>query len=110
MDEYRIIITPDAESDLMELRNYISDVLLARETAKTYIQAIKEEIASLVTMPARYKPVDEEPWHSLGIRKFIVNNFYVYYRVDTSTMLVYILNVIYARRDQLRALEQITAE
>ena len=110
MDEYRIIITSDAEADLMELRNYISDVLLAKDTAKAYIQAVRKEIASLANMPARYKPVDEEPWHSLGIRKFIANNFYVYYRVDVTNMLVYVLNVIYARRDQLRALEQITAE
>ena len=38
MDLYKIIITPDAEKDLVELRNYIADVLLARDTARSYIR------------------------------------------------------------------------
>ena len=107
MDSYKIIITPDAEYDLLELRNYITDVLLSREIAKRYIQTIRTEIGSLSEMPARYKPVDDEPWHSRGIRKIMVNNFFVYYRIDEEQKKVFILNVIYARRDQLRILEQL---
>lgn len=61
MDLYKIIITPDAEIDLVELRNYIADVLLARDTAKSYIRAIWKEIDTLNEMPARYKPVNDEP-------------------------------------------------
>ena len=61
MDSYKIIITPDAEEDLFELRNYIADVLLARDTARNYIRTIRKEIATLSEMPARYKPVDDEP-------------------------------------------------
>ena len=104
MDAYEIVITPDAESDLWELRNYIADVLMAPDTAISYIRSIRREIAALSELPARYKSVDEEPWHSRGIRNMISNNFYVYYRIDESVRRVYILNVIYFRRDQLRAL------
>lgn len=107
MDSYRIIITPDAEYDLIELQNYITDVLLSREIAKRYIHTIRTEISSLSEMPARHKPVDDEPWHSRGIRKIMVNNFFVYYRIDEEQKKVFILNVIYARRDQLRILEQL---
>ena len=57
-------------------------------------------------MPARIKAVDEEPWHSRGIRKLIVKNFLVYFRIVEEEKTVYILNVIYARRDQLHVLEQ----
>lgn len=110
MDLYSIIITPDAESDLIELRNYISDVLLARDTARSYIRTIRKEISSLNEMPARYKRVDDEPWHSRGIRRIIANNFYVYYRIDEERKRVYILNIIYARRDQLRVLEQMNMD
>ena len=106
MESYKIIVTPDAEDDLFDLRNYITGVLLARDTAVSYIRTIRKEIASLSTMPTRYKPVDEEPWHSRGIRKTIANNFFVYYRIDEENRRVYILNVIYARRDQLRVLEK----
>lgn len=64
----------------------------------------------LSELPARYKPVDDEPWHSRGIRRIIVNNFFVYYRIDEEGRRVYILNVIYARRDQLRVLEQMNID
>ncbi len=110
MDSYKIIITPDAEEDLVELRNYIADVLLARDTARNYIRTIRKEIGSLSELPARYKPVDDEPWHSRGVRRIIVNNFFVYYRIDEEHKRVYILNVIYARRDQLRVLEQMNID
>ena len=104
MTQYRIIVTPDASDDLYELRSYIADVLCAPDTALSYIRAVRKEIAALSEMPARYRPVDDEPWHSLGIRKFLVKNSFVYYRIDEAAGMVYILNIIYAARDQLRAL------
>jgi len=110
MDSYKIIITPDAEEDLVELRNYIADVLLARDTARNYIRTIRKEIGSLSELPARYKPVDDEPWHSRGIRRIMANNFFVYYRIDEDRKQVFDLNVIYARRDQLRMLEQMNID
>lgn len=110
MDSYKTIITPDAEEDLFELRNYIADVLLARDTARNYIRTIQKEIGSLSELPARYKPVDDEPWHSRGIRRIMANNFFVYYRIDEDRKQVFVLNVIYARRDQLRMLEQMNID
>ena len=110
MDSYKIILTPDAEEDLVELRNYIADVLLARDTARNYIRTIRKEIGSLSELPARYMPVDDEPWHSRGIRRIMANNFFVYYRIDEDRKQVFVLNVIYARRDQLRMLEQMNID
>ena len=107
MPDYRLIITPDAIEDLAELRNYIADVLLAPDTAVAYIQTIRREIGSLARMPARHKCVDQEPWRSHGVRRILVKNFYVYYRIDDPAGIVYVLNVIYARRDHLKALSHI---
>ena len=104
MNSYQIIMTPDATTDLVELRDYIADVLLVPDTALSYIRAIREEISKLSEMPGRIKPVDDEPWHSRGIREIMAKNFYVYYRIDEETKRVYIMNVIYNKRDQLRQL------
>ena len=101
MDSYQIIVTPDAEADLSELRDYIANVLRSPKTARSYLYHLRREIGSLSEMPARIKAVDEEPWHSCGIRKLIVKNFLVYFRIVEEERTVYILNVIYARRDQL---------
>ena len=107
MDSYAIIMTTDAIDDITDLRNYITDVLGAPKTALAYIRTVRKEIGSLAEMPARYKPVDDEPWHSRGVRRLLVKNSFVYYRIDESARKVYIMNVIYARRDQLRALAEI---
>ena len=107
MPAYRIIITPDAIKDLAELSDYIADMLHAHDTALSYVRAVREEISSLSDMPERYKLVDDEPWHSRGLRRFLVKNFYVYYRIDEQAKMIYILNVIYARRDQMAQLASI---
>lgn len=104
MNLYEIIMTPDATTDLVELRDDIADVLLVPDTALSYIRAIREEISKLSEMPGRIKPVDDEPWHSRGIREIMAKNFYVYYRIDEETKRVYIMNAIYNKRDQLRQL------
>lgn len=104
MDSYEIIMTPDVTTDLVELRDYIADILLVPNTALSYIRAIRKEISKLSEMPSRIKPVNDEPWHSRGIRKIMAKNFYVYYRIDEDAKQVYIMNVIYNRRDQLRQL------
>ena len=106
MNSYRLIVTPDAEADLSELRDYIANVLRSPKTARSYLYHLRREIGSLSEMPARIKAIDEEPWHSRGIRKLIVKNFLVYFRIVEEEKTVYILNVIYASRDQLRVLEQ----
>ncbi len=110
MDYYEIIVTPDAETDLTELRNYIADVLLVPETALTYIRNIRKEISKLAYMAASVAPVLDEPWRSRGIRRIITGNFYVYYRIDSETRRVYVLNIIYSKRDQLRMLSKMNID
>lgn len=104
MEHYEIIMTPDSINDLIELRNYIANVLLASETALNLIRHIRSEIAKLSELPGRIKPIDDEPWKSRGVRRLLCKNFFVYYRIDEAKKRVYILNVIYAKRDQLNAL------
>ncbi len=106
MDLYKIIVTPDAAANLAELRYYIANVLMAPSAALRHIRLIRKEIEMLEQLPARIAPVDEEPWHSRGIRFLIVKNFYVYYRIDETAKTVYILNVVYNKRDQLKVLAQ----
>ena len=110
MKSYRIIVTPDAIDNMAELRAYIADILMAPDAALRHIRLIRREIATLRELPARIAPVDEEPWHSRGIRFLIVKNFYVYYRIDEATETVYILNVVYNKRNQLRILAKMDIE
>lgn len=106
MDSYEIIMTPDATTDLMELRDYIAEVLLVPKTALTYVRAIRETISKLEYMAASIAPVLDEPWHSRGVRKIVAKNFHIYYRIDEDIKRVYVLNIIYNKREQLRMLDK----
>ncbi len=105
MDSYEIIITPDAEADLFEIRDYIAYTLLVPDVALHYIRALRSAMQKLSYMASSIAPIEREPWHSRGIRKITAKNFYIYYRPDDLSGKVYILNVIYSKRDQLKALK-----
>lgn len=106
MDSYDIIMTKDATDDLTELRDYIADVLLAPDTALSCIRAIRVEISKLEYMAPSIAPVPDDPWNSRGIRKITSKNFYIYYRIDEGAKRVYVMNVIYAKRDQLKQMSR----
>ena len=78
---------------------YISEI--AKETVINGLCKLEYSALSIAT-------VSEEPWHSRGIRKVIAKKFYIYYQVDEHIKWVYILNIIYNKRDQLQALKNIT--
>lgn len=105
MDSYKIIITADAEADLYEIRDYIAETLLVPEVAIKYVRSIRKEIEKLSYLAKSIAPEKREPWHSRGVRKIMAKNFFVYYRPDDTSGKVYILNVIYAKRDQLKVLK-----
>ena len=51
-------------------------------------------------------PEERELWHSSGVRKISAKNFYIYYRPDEVFGRGCVLNVIYAKRDQLKVLNK----
>ncbi|MCQ5209658.1 MAG: type II toxin-antitoxin system RelE/ParE family toxin [Megasphaera massiliensis] len=110
MDAYQIIVTPDAELDLLKIRNYIAHGLQVPNVALKYIQSIRTEIQKLAYMASSVPPIQDEPWHSHGIRKITAKKFLIYYRIDEQTRTVYVMNVIYSRRDQLKALVNMNIE
>ena len=106
MEEYAVIITPDAENDLNALDDYITFELLAPDTAVAYITFIRRELRSLSHMPKRFKLVDDEPWHSRGVRRMNAKNFAVFYIVLEEYKEIYIQNVIYQKRDIPKVLSE----
>lgn len=106
MNSYEIIVTPDAEADLYEIKKYIAETLLVPDVALNYIRVIRKEMEKLSYMADSVAPEKREPWHSRGVRKISTKSFYIYYRPDEVSGRVYVLNVIYAKRDQLKALNR----
>jgi len=50
-------------------------------------------------MPERYPLWADEPWHSRGLRKLLVNNYVVIYFVDHDHGCVQVVRIVYAGRD-----------
>ncbi|MCD8363759.1 MAG: type II toxin-antitoxin system RelE/ParE family toxin [Lachnospiraceae bacterium] len=107
MKQYKIKITPYANEQLKEIRDYIAKQLLNPGAARNTILAIRKEVGSLNKRPDRLRPVDEEPWGSRGVRKIVVKNYCAYYWIDEAFLTVHVIAVVYAKRDQANVLKQI---
>lgn len=101
---YKVKIAPAAISQLAETAKYISEVLLAPETAVRWLNTLHSSISSLSSMPNRFPLTEEEPWRKKGIRKFIVKGFFIYYLAEEEKQIVTVVAVVYGRRDKIAAL------
>lgn len=104
MENYTVLLTPQAEQQLSAVVHYLSHELSEPDTAHALLNALESAMASLNALPNRVPLVEEEPWHSEGIRKLLCKNFLIYFWVDRDLFRVHILAVVYARRDQLNQL------
>ena len=82
-ETYRVKITEQAQGQMAEIVDYISRELCAPEAALSLLDKMEEAITALSEFPERNRLIDEEPWHSEGIRKIIVKNFF-YILLDRS--------------------------
>ena len=98
---YKVKLTTNAIEQIQAVVDYIADVLLEPETAERWKNRIKSDISQLSYMPGRIRLTDEEPWHSLGIHRMSIRNFYVYFWINEEELTVWITAVVYERRDQL---------
>lgn len=108
--EYEVRLTPQAVEQIQQTVTYISHSLQEPVIARRWSNHLEKEIRSLKQQPARYPLTPEEPWHSHGIRKMIVKNFFVYYLIDEAKEQVAVTAVVYGRRDQIAALLEMPLE
>ena len=108
--EYEVGLTPQAVEQIQQTVTYISHSLQEPVIARRWSDHLKKEIRSLKQHPARYPLTPEEPWHSRGIRKMIVKNFFVYDLIEETKAQVAVTAVVYGRRDQTAALLEMPLE
>jgi len=103
---WHVQYTDSAKKDLQGIYDYISDILLALETAEKQTNRIMDAADSLSHMPFRYRLCDYEPWRSCGWRVMPVDNYLVFYFPDESQDTVTIMRIMYEGRDVERHLEK----
>lgn len=98
-DTYSVIYSPEARNDIKEIYSYIAFELLVPGTAEGQVNKIRKTIRSLDFMPSRNPIVEWEPWKSMGMHKALVDNFVVFYMVDTVAFTVTIIRIVYGGQD-----------
>jgi len=104
MAEYRIEITTRAKRDIKEIHTYITENLKEPNAADILLDRIETEILTLKHMPLRHSIERDEKLKLRNLRKLIVDNYLVFYTVNNRTKTVFIVRVLYARRDWMRLL------
>jgi toxin ParE1/3/4 len=105
-ERYTVKVTDYAEQSMREIAQYIAIELLAPEAAINLLKTFRTEINKLEFLPQRVHLTPEEPWHSQGVRRMNVGNFYVYFWVDGENKSVQIFDVTYAKRNQQQRLKE----
>ena len=100
--EYEVRLTAQAVEQVRQTMTYISHTLLEPGIARRWSDYLEREIRSLKQHPARYPLTPEEPWHTYGVRKMIVKNFFVYYLIEEDKRQVAYTNLLTSGRLLLR--------
>lgn len=107
MKKYNIDLTNLAKSQLISIKHYIENELNTPQTANKLIDSIENSILSLETFPDRYPIISESPWNGEGVRKFVVKNYIIYYKVFDKLQKVIILAIVNEKKDQKNELLKI---
>jgi toxin ParE1/3/4 len=96
---WKIAYSGKARQDLRSIYEYIANELCVPDTAAKQARRILQNIKSLSEMPLRYRLYVDEPWHSMGLRFFPVDNYLVFYLPKETDKIVYIVRIMYGGRD-----------
>ena len=104
MDEYRIEFSGKAKRDMLDIHAYIAGNLQEPGTADRLLDRIEAGIQTLGYMPLRYAIEQSEHLKLKDMRKMLVDNYLVFFTVDEEQNTVFIIRVLYARRDWMNLL------
>ena len=102
---WTIYYTVEARQDLRDIRDYISDELMAPAAAANQVRKIMDAVSNLEELPMRHRLYEDEPWRSQGLRFFPAGNYLVFYVPDEKNMAVNIIRIMYSGRDVRKQLE-----
>lgn len=105
MTKYKVIYSQKAYRDLVNIYNYILINSLNPKIANKLIGEIKEAIESLDILPFRHELIETSIIDFKDIRKLLVKNYIVLYRVDEVAKSVYIVRIVSCKRDYKRITE-----
>lgn len=102
MKEYNIEYSKESKQDLINIKTYIKYNLQELSIAQNLVYKIREEIDKLRINPEIYAIIDDDVIKKLEIRKIIVDNYIVFYRIRNSS--IQIVRIMYGKRNWINLL------
>ena len=102
MKQYNIEYSRESKEDLIEIKQYIKYNLQESETANKLILKIRKSIKTLKNNPEIYTIIDDDVIRKLEIRKLIIDNYIVFYRIKNDT--IEIVRIMYGKRNWINLL------
>ena len=103
-EKYEVLLSIKAKEDLKNIVFYIRNNLKEPSIAKKYAKVIKEEIISLSYFPQRNTIIDEEAIKNLKMRKIVVKNYIIFYRINEENNIVSIERILYGASNWINEL------
>lgn len=97
MEKYNIEYSKESKEDLVGIKQYIKYNLQEPETAQKLISKIRKEINNLKYNPKINSIIDDDIIKRIEIRKLIVDNYIVFYRIKNNS--IEIVRIMYGRRN-----------
>ena len=97
--EFSYKLTTKAEADLDGIVSYIAVQLENPRAAADFLNKLQDAIHEACSFPESGSPVINEFLPYNGIRKKLVGNYIMYYFPDMNAETVYVLRLIYGRRN-----------
>ena len=104
---FQVVLTKQAKTDLISIYRYIAYDLQSPQTAEGQLSRLEKAIASLDTMPERFRVYEHEKWEGRNLRIMSVNNYLVLYIPSQEEMTVTVMRIMYGGRDIDRQLDEL---
>ena len=98
----KINFTPDALSDLKEIKSYITDELCSEQSAINTVGMITKRIRQLSDFPESGAPLSSIISVEVPYRFLVCGNYTAFYKVEGD--IVHIIRVLYGRRNFMQIL------
>ena len=92
-------LTEKAEGDLDEIVSYIAIQLENKQAATEFINKLQDVILEACSFPESGSPINNELISNKSIRKKAVGNYIMYYFLDKGSETIYVLRILYGRRN-----------
>lgn len=102
MKQYDIEYSEEARQDLIDIKRYIKYNLQEEMTSQKLISKIRTKIDKLKNNPEIYAIIDDDVIKKLEIRKLVVDNYIVFFRIKSDN--IQIVRIMYGRRNWINLL------